>query len=465
MNLICAIDHSSRAGNYFFQTLFDLHSEVLVCPWVQYTYSYLVTAFDLRSELPADEARAVMCERGYFRLVYQEATGKIADTIRAFGSDPQVAIDRPKVRTVFDALTLGPTVSRRRLVAASFYAYARGIGRDVTQVKYLLVSDAISLRSEDVLGEHSGRVLSAVRADFPEARIVSLERDPRATFASCRHQYVNSLGNAYAVRANTVFRQLWDLLCGRFTDGGNVNAFFLLYHATAARAMYRWKARLGESLLTVRNEDLNCDFVPTMRSICEWLGIGIAPEWLMANYTPTNVGEPWHGKGAYSNRYNRVSTAMLENDSDAASASSAGPNAYVTMRWADRLWRNEKIVIEHLLREEFIDLGYPFVGSRTAASSSLELLWAFMAPFQGEIPNARWLRRIINAGPRAILDAAAFLVTSPLFYLLTRIQLARAIAVGRFRLGSPVQVTRPGRFAYREMLLSRKLDRSVGTID
>ena len=67
-------------------------------------------------------------------------------------------------------------------------------------------------------------------ADFPDARLVRLIRDPRATFASPRHQFVNAFGNMYAIAPGTYFSRLCDLLKINLTsENGSVYLYWLLY--------------------------------------------------------------------------------------------------------------------------------------------------------------------------------------------------------------------------------------------
>src|SRR6185503_16878760 len=97
-------------------------------------------------------------------------------------------------------------------------------------IRYILMGDAISLRTEQAVQGFSGRLVDVVLKDFPDAKLVRLIRDPRATFASPRHQFVNSFGNMYAIAPGNYFSRLRDLLRANLTmENGSVYLYWLIY--------------------------------------------------------------------------------------------------------------------------------------------------------------------------------------------------------------------------------------------
>lgn len=426
VGIICALDHSGRAGNYFFQSIFDQHTEVLTCPWVQYTYSTFVTHFGDEEIVDSREAHQHWTTQSYFRFVYNEVDDALAKTITSFGSDPRAAIDRAVVREIFDSLVLiQPTVTRKVVILASAFAYAMGVKRDVKAIRYILVSDAVSLRTENLLLGFSGKIIPAIRQDFAHARFISLERDPRATFASCRQQYVNSNGNMYGIKFGNYFQQLRNLLAQRFSTEGCVFLFWLLYFASAARFIYRLKQTVQAQLLVIKNEDLNTRFIPTMKQICSWLNISFAREWQNDPYQPTNVGSVWLGKGAYNSRYQKNSSGPLENDPDEIAKNITGPNVYVTERWKKRLARNEIAVIEFLFAEELRDLSYEFLVFREQTFSKIQFLKHLSLPFEGELPSWKWVVRGREVSPNEVWQRIFYLVSFFPFYFISRLILIR----------------------------------------
>lgn len=387
VNLLALLDHSGRAGNYFFQSIFDQHPEIISCPWVQYTYSYLFAGLGEGEFFDSSLAHKVMAEDSYFRLVYQPLD-KVSDTLISFGSDPNTQLDREIVKEVFDSLVFNQkNISRKELVCASFYAYAKGIDRKIDAIKFILVSDVLSLRSDNFYDGFSGKAVTILLSDFPKARLISLERDPRATFASCRQQFVNQNGNMYSYHLGNYWLRFKELLRAKYTFDGCVYLFWLLYFASGARLMYAFKSIYQKQLLTVRNEDLNLNFKQTIRSISNWLDCKYLDEWNNSPYEPTNVGEIWQGKGAYNPLYSKGQTEILLGDSEEVAKKITGPNEYVTRRWRDKLLKNEKAIIEYLFKEEIIDQEYEFLVYTNKNPFFLSFLYYLFMPFNGEVPG------------------------------------------------------------------------------
>jgi hypothetical protein len=434
VNLIAALDHSGRAGNYFFQSVFDQHPEVLTCPWVQYTYSYFTTKFEDSSVVSAQEVHSYWTQKSYFKLIYNEAVGDISALITSFGSDPKAIIDREKTREIFDTIVLEQaTITRRQLILASYFAFAIGVGRDPLTIKYILVSDAVSLRSEDVMLGFAGTIINLMKSDFPELLLISLERDPRATFASCRQQYVNSNGNMYNLHINNFLKQFYDLIRSKFTQDGSIHLYWLLYFASAARLMYQLKSSNSKNLLTVKNEDLNLNFADTMSTICNWLQVDYLNEWKNIPYKPTNVGKEWLGKGAYNSRYQKNQYGMLQNDPDEVAKNITGPNKYVTERWKSRLPKNEIGLIEFLFKDELNDLNYEYLVNKDR--SLLKFILNLCCPFQGELPNAIWLKGLVKGSFFQAVDRIFYCCTFWIFYIISRYKLARiALSTEHFSL-------------------------------
>jgi hypothetical protein len=296
---------------------------------------------------------------------------------------------------------------------------------DPDRLKYVLVGDAISLREEHVVAGFSGRIVDAFLRDYPDARLVRLVRDPRATFASPRHQFVNSLGNMYAIRPSNYLTRFASLLKADLRmDNGCVYLYWLLYLRQAERAMQRQLARYPERFLTVRNEDINTAFVPTMRTLGTWLAVEKAAEWDSDDFVPTILGSPWAGIGAYNSRYQRNVDGLLANDPDAVASKVTGPNVYVTQRWRSRLNRREIELIEHLFKRDMDDLRYEVLYDRNGRSDLQCLVRTALLPFEGELPTGTWLRKGWRQSWREFLNRLFYAVSFPPFYIGSRLLLA-----------------------------------------
>jgi len=432
VNLIVAIDHAGRAGNGFFQAVFDQHPEVLTCPWMHYVYSYIETEFGDGAFLDAVRAREFLAAKAYFRYVYCDADATRANEIRKFGGDPTAVLDRSLVRRVFDEIfQASDSISRRDAVIAMYYCYALGVGRDLEQIKYVLVTDSISLRLEDPSSGFSGRVVDRIVDDFPAARIMQLVRDPRASFASTNHQYVNSAGNMYGLHFGNYWESVKRLCQARFDwDRLHVFGFFLGYFWQTFLAVERKVAQYRDHVLRVKNEDLNLAFVPTMQKLCNWLGIRMLPEWSGMDYVPTMVGRPWTGTGAYNSAYQRNTYGPLSNDPDKVARTVTGPNEYVTRRWRTRLAESEIYLIEWVLRAEMERYGYDFVVLKPDNAGIGELKRVLWKPMRGELPTIRWIFNGRHLGWRELADRVFFTVAFPPFYVGTRLQLLRMLRNG-----------------------------------
>jgi hypothetical protein len=434
LNLMAVIDHSGRGGNAFFLTLFDLHPDVACCPWIHYTYSGIVTEFGDRTEIDAEQAGRFASEKGYFRLVYQpEDPG---DLVRRIGGDPDAAvIDRDLTRAVFDAvISKRSTITRRELALLPLAAVAAGRGMDLSRIRYALVSDAISLRFERVADGFSGRVIDAMIADHPQARLFSIVRDPRATFASPRHQFVNSLGNMYALRPGNAVQRMREILSDDLTpETGAVQMYWLKYICQTARTIYRQKKRYPDHFYTVRNEDLNLDFLPTIEKLARWLDIPVIDQWREENYVPTMMGVRWRGTGAYNSGYQRYIHGPLANDPEEVSQNAAGPNAHVTQRWRSRLNRREIELVERLCREEMLDQGYEILFDSPDRTDDECFNRTAIGPFEGELPTLSWLGKGWEIGAAEFLNRLYYALAFPPFYLAARLLLRRNMRNGMFK--------------------------------
>lgn len=429
VGLIAAVDHSGRAGNGFFLTLFDQHPEVLTCAWMHYTYSYILTEFGATEGIDSARAREVWTRKSYFRFVYNDLDKDLADRLICFGGDPTAVVDRPKVRAIFDALILAkPRVSSRDIILYTYFAYAMGAGRDISRTRYIMVSDAVSLRFEYPLSGFSGRIQEAVLKDFPQARIIALVRDPRATFTSCRHQYVNSNGNMYGLRPGNWTSRLADLAAARLTPDHCAFLYWFMYFAATARTVFRMRAGQPDRFLFVRNEDLNLDFLPTVASICAWLGIGASSQWSQSGYVPTIAGRPWRGTGAFNSRYQKNLHGPLKNDDQKVADTVTGPNAYVTQRWRGRMAPHEIRIVNHLFADEMREFRYGEGRPPGALRAALDIL----LPFRGELPSPGWIAAGRHDGFSEIMRRLFYAVAFPPFYAVSRAVLLRLIFRKRF---------------------------------
>jgi hypothetical protein len=424
VGLLLAIDHGSRAGNAFVLTLFDQHPEVLCIPWMMYCYSYIVHAFGVQTKLPSQKAHELVTTTGYFRYLYNDITPEVASQICRWGGDPDAKVNRDILRQNFDQLILASNeIDRKDLVMAMLYSYAKAVGRTLQPVKYIMLADAISMRYENPVIGYSGVVIDEAEKDFEDFTLISLNRDPRAQFASCRHQYINQNGNAYGVTPWNFLKRIYELIFLKLYPENFAFLFWSFYQIETYKTIKRHLKKRGRKTIRFINEDINLDFIPTMTRYCETLGIGLAEEWKNESYIPTSVGSQWRGTGAYNNRYQQNRDGSLKNDSDEISAKSIGPNSIVTERWKKRLPDNEKYLLTHMFREEIEDL-YPDSHFSFYLKSKFRMVSFFWASL-GEFPNLIWIfeDRTLKGG----LNRLFYFLSLPFWYLMARISLIRLV--------------------------------------
>jgi hypothetical protein len=417
------IDHAGRAGNGFFQTLFDEHQEVLSIPWIHYCTSYFVTEFGDHARVDSSQAHEFWTSKSYFRFFYNELKEADRDLVYRFGGNPESSINRNQIREIFDQIVLSKSsVARKEIIYASFYAIAKGLGRDIETIKFIILTDSISLRMESVFDGFSGRIIDLAINDCPDARFIHLVRDPRAGFASTNHQFVNQLGNMYALRFSNITRKFIELMRCQLSMGGPfVFGFWTLYFVATFRAVEKKKRETPERFMTVRNEDLNLRFVPTMKDLAQDLGVTFNRIWDQSGYCPTMLGHEWKGTGGYSNRYQTKHSGPLQNDPDEVSRDVTGPNSYVTKRWKKRLSKQEIFILEYFFRHEIQAYGYEFLTSKPFGKTEASIWLKMLAPLRGEIPSMQWLFSGWKQSPKEFGNRITYYIVLPAFFVLARL--------------------------------------------
>jgi hypothetical protein len=418
INIVAVLDHSGRAGNLFCTALFDRHSEVLCCPLIQYSYSYALTYLK-NDKISYQDAHDYLYKYSYFRLLLSPSEKNNQELIYKMGLDGQADVDVEQLKIQIDKfLNSKQNFSRKEIVCIPILIYAKAQGRNLSSIKYIMVSDALSLRHESVINGYSGDVIDSIVNDFPKAKLIHLVRDPRATFASPKHQFINMLGNMYTISPVNYFKRFYELLFCKLTmTSGCVYLFWLLYLAQTAKTINNKKLQYPKLFYTLKNENINCNFIPTMQNLCTWLNINIDKVWLNKPYEPTICNKIWQGAGAYNSRYQSITNGMLQNDSKHISKSITGPNEYVTKRWRTKLNSNEVILIEFLFAKEISEHNYPVL---YPAKNTLTFIKNIAMPFNGELPSFKWLLNK-NIGSTEHLKRLFYAIFFIPFYVVSRI--------------------------------------------
>ena len=429
INVIGVIDHGGRAGSNFCQCLFDTHPNIVTCPIVHYVYSYWVSLFGEREFISSVEWLVFVMNSSYFKYLYNEPVNESSDFIARLGGDAAVAVNRKHFRLMIESyFEKNQEVKRGSFIAFLYAAYAVISGKKLSDIKYFLVIDAVSLRNENVFDGYKGLVIDKMQEDFLDAKIILLVRDPRAQIASIRHELVNIYENNYKITPRTFFGQFVRLVTDKISiENGPAHLIAYLYHAAAARAVFSRCIGINSKIMILKNEDINLNFLPIMDALCNKLEVDTDPYWFHENYIPTMLGVTWRGTGAYSNSYQRSVNGPLKNDSNELAKKSVGPNKIVRERWKKRLQPWEIELIERLYQEELTFLGYDMFYNQEKRSDLLCLLRTAWLPTNGEFPFPLWILNGYKEGGGVILKRLFYTLVFPLLYFTARYKLYRYV--------------------------------------
>lgn len=426
LNCAAVIDHSGRGGNAFFLTTFDTHPQVLCCPLLHYSYSYVLSHFGEQTVIDAPTAKTFLKETSYFRLLCQDTHDNKA-LIYRMGADA-IEIPYQTINDLVDSfMSTREAFTRKDLILLPFIFYALAFDKPLEDYRTVLISDAISLRHEQLVDGFSGQVIDCMLQDFKDAHLISIVRDIRAVFASPRHQFVNQLGNMYALKPGNFFSRLKSLIGLKLTpENSPVYLYWLAYLAQSTKTIYRQREVHRRHFMVVKNEDLNLHFLDTVQSLCAWLEVDPDPKWLEGDFMPTILGEPWQGTGAYNSRYQNKTDGLLKNDSTQQSQASAGPNRHVVERWKQKLNAMEKQLIEGLFAQEIKAMGYERLYPELKLSK-YQFFKLIYRPFEGELPSWRWVLSGFHQSFKHGFERLYYTLVFGPFYLVSRWMLYRLV--------------------------------------
>ena len=375
VNPCILVDHG-RAGNMFSMRLFDQHPEILAIGRVGYFYTGLLECFAGREKIKGDEAYHWLIHQSNFRCVVEDMTHEIEMECRGEGEDPEAPIDRPMARQILERfLAQRDFVARQDVYYAMHLAYAKATGRDVRKFKYILIND-------DAVTQKYGRAtIDVLRTDFSEIKVIHLVRDPRANFASLRHQYTNSYGTMYPLKAGRIWKA---------TLSNSVWLWILQYTTRGARELDHLRAQFdARNFRVVKIEEINKYFIKIMRELTRWLGVCWYEPWSDPQYTVTSMGRPWLGISAYKSYYQTNRSGPLSNEPDNKTPQFARPNPQLPDKWKNHVKRREIKFLEAVYFEELKDLRYEPQFVTRPEDKDRAILWSLF-PLAGEFPRWKW---------------------------------------------------------------------------
>jgi hypothetical protein len=436
VNISIVFDHA-RAGNMFMLTLFDQHDEVLSSPVLHYIYSYIYMEYGNNDEIKSKDAYKFVVESTYFKHVSGKPDNESVKFFNRHGFSDKPKINRELIKECFKRLALKEnTISRKRLITSMYAAYAIGTNRCLDRIKYILTSDAISLRDESLFKPFSGKIIDLIYHDFNNPKNIHLIRDPRASFASCNHEYTNENGNAYGINPKNYVSQLRKLLKLDLSERkGCVYITIIASFISGSKAMNKVKNKHSMSFITVKNEDLNINFHDTIKNITKWLDVNNYKPWFLKDYKPTAFGEDYSGTGAYNNNYQRKHNGPLLNESMKVSKSITGPNSYVTSRWKDRLSKHNILLLEYIFFDDLLSNKYKFIYiDKLKIFKEFIFLLVALFPITGEIPKTRWLKDGYKCGARESINRILYYLYFMPFYITSRVLLVKLYYLSFFKI-------------------------------
>ena len=434
--------------------LFDQHPNVLVIPQVGYLPFHLAKLYNSKNKIDWEIAYHYIMDKTDVKFIFSEINNDIANEFIRLGDSPNFPINRQLSRKVFrEMLSKIGKVTKKELIVSLHTAYAIGLNRDISEVKYLLMNDQplhykMNLKSSIKSNYNNDET-------YRKAKFIHLVRDPRASFASLRQQLIRQWNGMYQFSLKGLIKALTGLFIGK--TNWCLFIHILDYTTSGSRELYKWR-KISNNFFVIRNEDINLDFIPTMSNLTHTLGIDFYEKWRQPDYAPTSGGEIWKGVGAYNNTYLRMTQdkqkgivndvkiddktqyrfkidQILRNDKKEISESITGPNRYVTERWKTRLTKHEIAFLEIIYWHDLADYNYETIYVNNNVFSKIRHFFHIIYPLSGELFSISWLKyRIKNNGILGPIKIIIEYISLIFFYIYSRLTLILLLLFGRLRL-------------------------------
>jgi hypothetical protein len=313
LNCILVTPHG-RSGSIFFQSLLDGHPQVISFPGPWFQYSFPGNISNVEKELDEfirknpDYFDSVIGSFGppgskHTKLFDEEQSQRLYVDIKEFRKNA--------LQIEFDSwIKERKTISRKDFVIGIHKAYAKTIGQNPSEIKYILI------HAHHYDGSHD-RILN----DFPNLFYAAMVRDPRQCWLSLDKMWEFRIGAVDYPKSRIAWRDL------------SINNY-----ATVIQNLYHFSSKLCPGHLKIidlhRFHELNRE---AMISLANCFGI----EYLDLLLESTIVGKLWLGNSAERKPINGFS-----------------PNQ-IPYKWSTLLPKEDEFAISSALRESIRMLGYP----------------------------------------------------------------------------------------------------------
>lgn len=416
IKILFLLDHGGRGGSNFFQCLFDNHENIIVCPLVHYVYSNWTRFLGKKTSVSIRKFYDYLEKNSYFKYIYNDLNDSSRSFIKKIGGDTSIDFPSKNFRNFIEyANKNSKTISRSDAIKQLYFFYAVCINKNTEKLNYILCIDSVSLREERLFDSFDLSILDLVKKDFIDFYIISIQRDPRAQFASTRHQLISQMINNYDYKISSFFHKFFNLLLKKYKSFDAPANFFIFYQYIAFYSLLKKYENSNDKWIFIKNEDLNINFLETIKKFCKKININFCQDWDSSNYKIKMMGKEWNGTGAYNSNYNPNKSKILSNELKKQGQDYSSPNKHVTQRWKYLLPWTEKLFLTNFFYTELKISNYELYNSR-----KIDFIFLIF-PFLGEIPRISWfIKKSENIG---FIDKLFYLLTFPLFFFVSRIKI------------------------------------------
>jgi len=321
---------SGHCGIDYLHSLLDSHPQILLMPSFSFFRSWKMLGCDKIKD--AGEMFSA------WQTYIEEHPGMQFIRRKLFYNQEESERFYPKFRQFLES----GGISRVNVFYALHKAYSFAMNINLSSIRVLIAQ------------EHIPFYLPKALADFPQAGILQIIRDPRTTMAGSWRWTIKVVGYLSDYYFNFAVEN-W------------------------MQGFENWKnygAKLGSKYKVVRNEDLHASLESQMQNVADWMGIDFSPGLLKCTFS----GKKWEGESAYmtaDNKYPQPEEVFYLPEN-------------VRKRWMKELTFNEIAMIEFIAGKSMKEFGYDRLTKNN-------IFWRIHSFFIFILPHRGLFRRVINS--------------------------------------------------------------------